>query len=292
MIKPMLAQDIIDDLDKIKYPVLATPKLDGIRCLMVDGVAMSRNMRPLPNKYVQSKLAGLHGFDGELMVKGDFNDVQSAIMSVEGEPDFEYVVFDRFNINDGYRFRALDLCLDDMNRNQITNWSPRIKPLLPREIGNEGALLELLDEMINKGYEGICFRQPDSPYKHGRSTIKEGYLLKLKRFYDDEGELIEVVQAYHNTNEPTKDELGRTKRRNTKDAKEPTGLAGKVILRWQGQNVDVGFGKGFTNKDKKEFWDNREALAGKIYKFKYQELSKKGVPRFGKLIGERHPDDR
>ena len=91
VIQPLLAKKA--EYDKIQYPVLATPKLDGIRCLMVEGVAMSRTMKPIPNQFVQEELAGLNGLDGELMVKGDFNAVSSAIMSRDGEPDFFFHVF-------------------------------------------------------------------------------------------------------------------------------------------------------------------------------------------------------
>ena len=47
----------------------------------------SGTMKPIPNKFIQDyfKENGLHGFHGELMVDGDFNDVQSGVMRVEGE---------------------------------------------------------------------------------------------------------------------------------------------------------------------------------------------------------------
>ena len=39
IIKPMLAETC-EELDSLTFPVLATPKLDGIRCLMVKGEAV------------------------------------------------------------------------------------------------------------------------------------------------------------------------------------------------------------------------------------------------------------
>lgn len=51
-INPMLAT-AVENLDVLKYPVLVSPKLDGIRCLIIDGVAMSRSLKPIPNKHVQ-----------------------------------------------------------------------------------------------------------------------------------------------------------------------------------------------------------------------------------------------
>ena len=154
VIKPLLATKA--EFDKIQYPVLATPKLDGIRCLMVDGVAMSRSMKPIPNRFVQEQLSGLSGLDGELMLKGDFNQVMSGIMSQDGEPDFYYSVFDNWSLDYGYPLRLED-----------TEWytdHPRVEFLHPVEILNEESLIAYLDDCLDKGYEGVMIRQPNSKF--------------------------------------------------------------------------------------------------------------------------------
>ena len=60
------------DLDNLQYPVYVTPKLDGIRCLFKDGVALSRTLKPIPNKSIQvwakQYAKVLEGMDGELIV--------------------------------------------------------------------------------------------------------------------------------------------------------------------------------------------------------------------------------
>ena len=68
--KPMLAVKATS-LENIRYPVLASPKLDGIRGLPIPdgkrGVSMvSRNWKPIPNNFVRTWLemnvpAGLDG---------------------------------------------------------------------------------------------------------------------------------------------------------------------------------------------------------------------------------------
>src|SRR5262245_16576926 len=94
--RPMLAETL-KELSQIKFPVLLTPKLDGIRCLKVNGRAVSRKFLPIPNHHVRT-LIEQHlpdGVDGELMCPGAmFNQTTSRIMSQEGTPDFEYYVFD------------------------------------------------------------------------------------------------------------------------------------------------------------------------------------------------------
>ena len=60
-----------DDIDQLRYPLLATQKIDGIRCLIIDGVAMSRSLKPIPNRYIQSIIGKreYNGLDGELVVE-------------------------------------------------------------------------------------------------------------------------------------------------------------------------------------------------------------------------------
>lgn len=283
VIKPLLATKA--EFDKIRYPVLATPKLDGIRCLMVDGVAMSRSMKPIPNQYVQEQLKGLHGLDGELMVNGDFNQVQSGIMKKTGEPDFTFHVFDCFTADCSYFARIEDMewfGYDD---------HPRMRILKPIEITNEEQLLAYLDECLEAGYEGVMIRDPKGKYKFGRSTVREGILLKIKKFFDDEAELIEVIEAMTNMNELEADELGYAKRSSKKENLVPAGTAGSMVVKWNDKEFRVGFGPGFTDELKQEIWDTREDLIGELVKFSYQELSKDGIPRFGKMLEIRHPDD-
>lgn len=102
--KPQLAKDI--DLSIMKWRNddqstrwVASPKLDGIRAIVLGGVVMSRNLIPIPNRYVQQRFAGLEWFDGELIF-GDptsptvYRDTYSAVMSEEGKPDVRFFVFD------------------------------------------------------------------------------------------------------------------------------------------------------------------------------------------------------
>ena len=100
--KPMLAGKAPADLSTLAFPLLASPKLDGIRCIMRGSIAVSRKLLEIPNRYVQSQLKGLpDGLDGELMLDlpGSFNAVQSAVMSVDGEPDFTFCAFDGHTVN-------------------------------------------------------------------------------------------------------------------------------------------------------------------------------------------------
>jgi DNA ligase 1 len=97
----MLAATIKDET-RIKFPCLVSPKLDGIRALVLNGKIVSRKLLPIRNLYVQKELQGLpDGLDGELMVSNtEFYGTESGIMTTQGEPDFFFNVFDNAFLND------------------------------------------------------------------------------------------------------------------------------------------------------------------------------------------------
>src|SRR5713101_3979205 len=75
--RPMLCAKL-DDPSQLRFPALATPKIDGIRCLKIDGAAVSRSFKPIRNRHIRWKFLALpDGIDGEL-VAGTFHETQSA----------------------------------------------------------------------------------------------------------------------------------------------------------------------------------------------------------------------
>lgn len=281
--KPMLASPV--DLSVLEYPVLCTPKLDGIRCVIVDGKPYTRALKPIPNEHINKLLSNLQCdyLDGELMVDGDFNSVQSAVMKREGTPKFTYYVFDKF-----YSFNSYEQRIQNLSYKVFPDY---VELLYPLTINNEQELIQYLEECLEDGYEGVMIRSPDGDYKFGRSTVKEGYLLKLKRFQDDEGVLVDVIEKMHNANELEQDKLGYAKRSSKKENLVHANTAGSCTIRWNNLEFNVGFGPGITDIIKQDIWDNRESLKGSLVKFSYQDLSKDGVPRFGKFLCFRHKDD-
>ena len=56
---PMLAPNQKVDLNKVKYPLLASYKVDGIRCLFIKGEMLSRSLKPIQNKQLREKFREL-----------------------------------------------------------------------------------------------------------------------------------------------------------------------------------------------------------------------------------------
>lgn len=287
--KPMLAATL-EDLKSLKYPMLVTPKLDGIRCLIVDGKAVSRTFKPIPNNYIRNTIEQLamEGFDGEIIIKGrKFNEITSAVMSVKGSPsDFSYIVFDYcVDQKESYKDRMMNLS----KLKQI----PNIEYLLPIQINNEIELLKFESKCLSESYEGIMLRSIDSPYKFGRSTLKEKWLLKLKRFTDSEAVVLDVYEQMSNQNEPEEDAFGHTKRSSHSSGKVSAGTLGGFNVKdiKSGVEFKIGTGDGLNAELRNKIWDNKQDSIGKIVKYKSQKSGEKEKPRFPVFLGFRDERD-
>lgn len=278
----MLACNV--ELDQVRYPVLCTPKFDGIRCIIQNGVAVSRTLKPIPNLHIQQLLSELpSNLDGELIVhKKTFNQIQSEVMREDGEPDVTYYVFDIIDTKIPYRSR-----MDFLRDVELPSFC---KKVLPVEIDNEETLKEYEEEAVDEyGFEGIMIRDPEGPYKYGRSTAKQGWLCKLKRFSDDEAKIVGYEELFHNENEATLDALGHTKRSHKKEGMVAAGTLGAWILEKNGKRFKVA--TGMTMEDRAKYWETREEMIGQWVKYKHQESGAKDLPRFPVFLGIRHPDD-
>lgn len=154
----------------------------------------------------------------------------------------------------------------------------------------DGEHLESYEECCTKhGYEGVMLRAPEGPYKQGRSTAKEGYLLKLKRFEDAEATIVGFEERMHNANEATKDERGYTKRSSHQENKVGTGTLGALIVRGVTafEGIEFNIGTGFDDEQRQDFWANREAMLGETVKFKFFEVGVKDAPRHPVFLGFR-----
>jgi len=287
MTKPfrvMLATDY--EPEKLRFPVLASPKLDGIRAYVKDGVVLSRQNKPIPNKYVQKKFAHLEHYDGELIVGSPtdpmcYRNTLSGVMSEDGEPDVMFYVFDHL----GNTLAPYYL------RNPATGKvrDARVVPLKQEHVGDHIILKHIEARYLELGYEGVILRQPDAPYKQGRSTVREGYLLKVKTFLDDEAAVVGFEERMHNTNEATVSETGHTKRSSHQAGKVGRGDLGALVVEWKDMRFNIG--TGFTDAERADIWAKRDKLKGLLVKFKYFPVGGYEAPRHPVFAGFRDRRD-
>ena len=256
-------------------------------------------MKPIPNGFVQDYLgqSKFHGLDGELTV-GPANDknvmqaTTSGVMSRDGEPDFTFWVFDFWTDGQmpyGERLRLMERAFKDGALGQY----PRIRLLKQTLIQNELELKAFEAVTLEQGFEGVMIRDPKGVYKFGRSTAREGYLLKVKRFADGEAVVIGVEELMHNANEATLDELGFTKRSTHQAGKVPMGTLGALKVRDLESGIEFNIGTGYTAAQRAELWAMFHAgtLLNKIAKYKHFEVGVKEAPRFPVFQGFRDPRD-
>lgn len=281
----MLATDY--DPEKLKLPCYASPKLDGIRAYVRDGVVLSRQNKPIPNKYVQSQFKAYEHFDGELIV-GDptdemcYRNTMSGVMSVDGEPDVRFYVFDHLAVlHDRYHHR--------MPTGKKFNLKGRVTALEQKTIHTITQLQQFEATCLEQGYEGVIIRCPDAPYKQGRSTVNEGYLLKVKTFKDDEGVVVGFEERMANMNEATVSETGHTKRSSHKANKVGRGDLGALLVEWGGFQFSIG--TGFTDAEREHIWDHREKYHGALVRFKYFPVGGYDSPRHPVFSGFRSKID-
>lgn len=289
-VKCMLACKTPDDLSVMRFPMLVSNKLDGIRCLVIDGVAYSRNMKPIPSPFVQAAFgrSELNGFDGEL-IAGPANapDVYRRTMSavMSDHPDDNDVQYHVFDILIPETKVSLHLRLPVLaGRAKLMG---RVVVVKQAEVFSMDALLDREARVLHDGYEGLIMRDPMSAYKNGRSTIKEQGMVKLKRFVDGEATILGYKEKMHNGNEATKDELGHTHRSTAKDGKVAMDTLGALCCRDLVTGVEFDIGTGFDDKLRDDLWAVRDTLVGQIAKYKSFPIGGKDAPRFPVFLGFR-----
>lgn len=296
--RPMLAAKATDEelqaLFKRGHSFMLSPKIDGIRALVVNGQLMSRTMKPIRNRYAQVLFGKneLNGLDGELVVgnpwdKNLMQQTSSGVMSYAGRPDVSFHVFDKWNMDLPFQQRWFDAVdIADIVR-------PYVFCVEHSYVDTYEEMLFHEEAFLRQGYEGVMLRHPDGPYKENRSTLREAYLVKVKRFEDGEAVVTGYSALLRNANEATTDERGYTKRSHSLGGKVADNTLGKIYVRDVATGVDFSIGSGFTEAQRQSIWDIRdEALLGRLVKYKsFKNAGVKDAPRHPIFLGFRDRED-
>lgn len=289
----------------LTFPLYASPKLDGVRGVITGGSLRSRSLKRFPNPFVHARFSSslLEGLDGELILgsptaKDVYRVTNGACARGTGEPDVKFFVFDDFSKPErSFEDRLMDVVEHD-----------HCVLVMHERIIDEVRLLEYEAKCLDLGYEGLILRSPDGLYKFGRSTLREGGMIKLKRFADDEAEVVGVYEEMHNENMAQTNELGRTFRSSDAAGLVGKGVVGGFLLRTKA-NVLFKCGTGITDADGVAFWKLRrkgppnhvkletETLAfwplkkKAIAKYKHFPVGAKDKPRHPVYLGLRMKED-
>ena len=286
--KPMLAEK--SDGLGLEYPLIASPKLDGVRALVLGGKLLSRSFKPIPNGPIQHRygIRELEGMDGELIVgsatePGVLHRTTSAAMSrtrILPPEQITYNVFDLHCLDKGFAERYTMLGQEVLRLNHKFGMKYGLRLVEHQIVYKEAELMALEQRWLEEGYEGVMLRKMHGPYKCGRSTLNEGYLLKLKRMEDAEAEVIGYEEKLHNLNEATVGELGQTKRSTKKSGMVGADTLGALRVRdvRSGVEFSIGIFRNVKAEELAQWWKERKKLIGKLVKYQHFPYSMKDKP--------------
>lgn len=292
--EPMLACNEPIDLDKVLFPKLASYKMDGMRCCILEGSrAVTRTLTPIPNDYTRTLMleAGLPaGLDGELGILGndgamDFRASMSALRSKEGEPEFRFYIFDNFNYDGAFLARFNSLVKMKLER-RLPEWCIIADQI---EVVDAQAVREMYAKALDLGHEGLILREQDAPYKCGRSTANEQWMLKMKPWEDAEGVITRVEQKMKNTNARERDARGHAKRSGAMVGKVPVEAVGALWVKSDKFAEEFKIGGGWDSDMAQAWW--KHSPVGQVVTFKYAATGNYDKPRHAQFKGFRALED-
>lgn len=207
--KPMLAAKWEDRKDKITYPVMVQPKLDGVRAIINrDGIWSRAGKKILAVPHIEQQLALLFVrfpdmvLDGELYnhnLRDDFNKIISLVRKTkpteadlaESADTVEFHTYDFAHYTDLTYFDRARSLRDfvDINSEKI----PSVVWVQTDSADSEAEVDDLFGSYVEQGFEGGIIRL-NGVYEQKRSNN----LLKRKDFEDAEFEIVSVEEGQGN----------------------------------------------------------------------------------------------
>lgn len=299
LVKPLLAPDNspIDDINyfkRLQYPLLGSPKIDGIRAMPQQGVVFSRKLIAFRSIQVQAEYSDVTDLDGE-MGEGCITDYDlcnrtySHLMSYDKPGDLSFHVFDCVAP------QFLDLPFieryDEACRRVELYKGPGNVHVVPQKlVKNIDDLLEFEAQALGLGFEGLMLRDPFAPYVQKRATAREGIIFKLKRFKDEEGILVDFEAGTDNLNEQVRDNLGNAKRSKAKGGLVESNMVGTLYVNYKGEIIKVAPGR-MRHDERVYMLLHPGEYIGRIAKFRHFPHGAINVPRFPRWVAWRDPMD-
>lgn len=241
-------------------------KLNGIRCSYMDGKLMSRQGKEfsgLDHIIKDIKSLNLEDFfiDGELIRRNvdgiDDNEnfrLTASIVNSDAveKPEIQLVIFDMFHVDTiaddktTEKYNVRKLRMQDMKKfldqNHITSMD--VVEML-YEGTDESEIMNCLEMAEQNNWEGIMLNK-NTPYEFKRTTN----LIKIKKFHTCDLRITGYVEGQ-----------GKYE-----------GVLGSLVVDYKGNRLEIG--SGFSDAERKTFWENREEMIGQIMQVKYKDVSK------------------
>lgn len=289
------------DDPRIKYPMCESRKLDGFRAVTDGRRWITSRLKDHANKELSGHFFDLcvllreRGLiaDGELWSETlSFSNLSGVLRSHhETLGDTGFYIFDLLTSLEwsgpslpsgfGNRYRRMLNMIDGF---------PNVF-ILPQVYVTSASEAETrYNTRIERGEEGSMLVNPFRGYKHNRATHNESWLLKFKNFITSDAPIISVIRQNKMIDgiERTRDAGGYLERSHHKFDYEPDDkIAGFNVL-FEGLEVGIKAGKGFTDDDKirwfHEWQANPSSFIGRQVEFSWMPHGTKDRPRIGSLV--------
>lgn len=257
-------------IEKVKLKgderIFISQKLNGTRCAFVGDKCMTRQGKEyIGLQHIIEDLQELVGtnmfVDGELVYKNkecltDSEAFQKgtgiAMSKDEDKSDLKLIVFDMFPLDEFWNGQSKEIYSERLFnyllplRNKVTSNHFENVSVVPMFYNgyDHAEIWNWLDYAENNDMEGVILNL-NTPYECKRSKN----LIKVKKFYTYDLEVVDVEEGD-----------GRNK-----------GTLGALVVKYKDNTVNVG--SGFTDEERKNFWENREDIIGRVIEVKYKEIT-------------------
>lgn len=301
--RPFLAPNEEIDLSSIKYPLLVSTKLDGLRLIFYKGQILTRSLKPLPNRQLNEKFEELRKFTrlNDIVLDGEiysheltFQEIISYCMTEElGKKELpshlKFYCFDMItdnNMEEPFNTRTEKMTV------LISMYKDIAFPVMQREVKNQEEVTIYFEEMLEQGFEGLMLRNPFGRYKQGRATKRENLIYKIKPFVTFDAQIIDVVQSTEVNDgvERTTNELGRSVTSKKKDDRHLIEKASAFMVEYEGKPLKVTLA--MPDSEKIEIWGNRASYIGRTIEYKGMLVGAKDVPRHPVMVRFRTDKDK
>ena len=262
-------------IEKCKIPqgtwFSISQKLNGSRCFYYKGKLYTRQgkiysgcehiIKDIENLLAEYPTLTDYVFDGELILKdSSLSDSEAFQKGVgiansdkENKEELKLVIFDMLPTKEfeagvsklkysSRRGMLVSLALACSMNSNIKNLS--VVPMFYQGT-DQSKIWEWLDYAEENDMEGVMINL-DTPYECRRVKT----LIKVKKFYTLDLKAIDAIEGD-----------GRLK-----------GTLGALVVDYKGNTVNVG--SGFSDAQRKEFWENKNDIIGRVIEVKYKEITK------------------
>lgn len=289
------------DLESLRYPMFASEKLDGVRAVILDGVALSRNMLPLHENFQRRMSTILRLLPREIVLDCEvfnptytFSQITSGIAHADEENvRLYFYVFDAMSRDEWFgksctpfdrRRDLVELACDEYDPDKSF-----LVPVKQIVMPTAKAVQSHLAEAVGVGKEGLMLRSPNQLYKHGRSTLKQGDFVKLKAWETVDCQIIGFKQGKTLTESARalntdKDAFGRTKRGDCQADRESVDGLGSVEVRCPDGSTCFAMFTAGSEARSQIVWQGKEQWLGKMVEVEYQSVGTKDKLRLPRII--------